>query len=1314
MRLFNTSLLVGIFIFIGCSTLQAQNNLSYNVKHYDIFDGLSNNWISDIFQDKDGFLWFGTQYGINRFDGKNFKVFTYIPGDTTAIKANWIRSITQLDDHKIYFGSLGGGINVLDPYQEKFTELFIKSNSNNHNISLINKLTPDDEKNLWISSTNGVFRYHPKDSTIKELYNRGSSNISISKNGSKLILGRQERTSKKQEQGHSIFKVVHDTIQEIPLPKDQKLINTFSISKDSTLVYTNKALYITYKSNGAWSQQKLNFESTYKTAVRDVPFIFKDKEGWIWVNGGKKIYRFSSDFTQQEAITIEALLNYPSSVSIRANCMFQDNESNYWLGTNLGVFQLIHHKPFRHPFLGELGKVREIVGRGDKIWFALPDGIYTWNKTKINSLKKINKKPVTSMVCASDSFLYTMGRDNQGQLALLKIDSNSNKETPIYFPNLDFSLGVCWRVIEDHNQRLWIAQWDNMIVYDLKDQSYFKIRFPRKRIGIIELYMDSFDNIWVGSINEGLLKFSNASKISEDENHNYKQFLHDVFNPNSISSNLIQSIRQDDNGLLWIGTDGGLNCLDIETEKFERYVRNDKMPNDKILTIINDTKGKLWLSTISHGILSFDIQTKKFDHFMTTDGLYDNSMLLSSAYLDDEDFIWLGSEGGIQYFNPDNLTTSKTRTPNMIWESYTKFKADTTIVYKFPNKSLSNENVITISPQDQSINFLFQTLTFEKPEKVRYHFKLQGYHKDWLPMKEKGSLTLSYLPKGSYELLVKATSEDQWEIPYEPIAITVVPPWYKTNLANALYILFIGSLIFVLYRIQLRIKIAETEKEFIIDLSQTKTRWFNQIAHEFRTPLTVILGAVDQAREKHASEIGSKTDKHLFQIEEQANHLSNQVHQILEIAKMQDNQLEVRTNNSDFVAFQRYLFHSFTSLAEKKDITLSFSSSHNSLYLLFDEDKWRKISTNIISNAIKYNTSGGKVFFSIVFKENKAALTIQIKDTGIGMSNKFVSKLFDPFAKEKIDDSQGVGLGLTLTKELVQLMKGEIAVHSQKGVGTTFTIKIPAIIPDDKPAAEIKNEEIILFEENDTPVVLIAEDHKEVRDYIHFCLASNFTILQAENGLVAWELCEKHLPDLVISDIMMPKWNGIQLSSQIRQNIATNHIPIILLTAKSGQSNQLEGLKTGADAYLTKPFNRTELLIRVDNLIKTRQKLREKYQRGETIITSKNKTIDHFMKNVIQIIHKQLDNDEFAVPQLAEYLSISRVHLFRKIKNLTGLPPTKFIRKIRLQKAQELLLQSELSISEIAYQTGFKDPAYFTRVYVEEFGKPPSEFRKQS
>ncbi|WP_299314268.1 hybrid sensor histidine kinase/response regulator transcription factor [uncultured Aquimarina sp.] len=1293
MKCIHKLILFGACFLLFCFDISGQVGVTYNVKSYNVFNGLSNNWVSDIFQDEDGFMWFATQYGLNRFDGKSYKKYTYTSKNPKSLTGNWVRSILQLSDGKLYIGTLGGGIDILDPHSGLFENL--EKLDDEKDILMVNNLTKYGKENLWISSTSGAYKYSPKNQTLKRVYNERSSNISVLNDGRSLIASKE-----------GLFEVKDTITKKLNLFKGRSISNILRLSNNKTLVYIANELYSIEKRNDQWVKEKLDFDSSYISNPSDKSFLFQDNRDWIWLAAGKKIWKFSPDFKTQIVLDAQDLLGYDFSKRVRLLCIFQDRDNDFWIGTNAGAFQLIENKSFRHPILGAVGNAREIVECQGKMWVTLPDGLYNWDKSNRAPLKKVSDYRMTSLACASNGVVYGLFKNES--VGILKINAENENIVEQFFEPKNMPSNP-WRIIEDANKRLWITQWDHMMVYDTTDGSYFRFKVTNNNVAIVDMFLDKDDTMWLATISGGLLKFSNASQITKSSDHNFKRFLHDENDPNSISSNLVMSLHQTNDGKLWIGTDGGLNRMDIEEEKFTRYMRDEQMPDDKILNITNDKNGILWFGTISHGITSFDPESNEFNTYTVEDGLYDNSMLLSSIYRAEDGYIWMGSERGVNYFYPEEVSITPNYKPNLIWSSYVKHRKDTSITRHFPNKL---NDVVKVSPEDQNVSFQFLALTFKEPENVRYQFWLQGFHNDWLPIQEKGLITLSYLPKGKYKLHVRASSsENKWEVLHEPISVIVLPPWYKTNVAYLAYSLFLMFLIYSFYKIQLRRKIAETEKEHVSSLAEVKTRWFNQIAHEFRTPLTVILGAVDQMKNRSVKEDDmSKEDKHLHQIQNQANHLSNQVHQILEIAQMQEDQLEVNEQIGDFVSFQKYLLYSFKSLAKQKEITLAFSSSLEELPIYYDEDKWRKITTNLVSNAIKYNTVGGKVSLQMQYvahKENSIVKVI-VEDSGIGISSTFQKILYDPFTRSQTENQNGVGLGLTLTKELVELMDGSIEVKSKEGVGTTFTISAPV-----KSIIETKElENSIVSEESSLSIVLVAEDHKEVQEYIQFCLASSYKVVLANNGQEAWDLCQKYVPDLVISDVMMPKWDGIKLGTMIRSHIATDHIPLIFLTAKANQHSQIEGLKIGADAYLAKPFDREELLIRVNHLIQTRTKLREKYNQEDVGTISENQVIDGFIQSVIDIVKDHMDDDEFSVPLLAEKLHMSRVHLFRKIKNLTGMPPTKFIRKIRLQHARDLLNNKEYSIAEIAYQTGFKDPAYFTRVYVEEFGKPPSESRK--
>ena len=1287
----------------------AQEESPYYIRHFDVNNGLSNDWISEIYQDQEGFIWCATQYGLNRFDGQHFTPYTYQAGDTTSIAANWVRSVIQANDKQFFLGTHGNGLSQMDPYRETFSNPLSLLDANKE-IGVINKVIKDKKENIWLSTYSGAFRYDRKKKELKQIYENYTAAISTWKNESVLVA-----TAKK-----GLIAVEKDSAYQFPLLKNKNVTSVFALQPDRILAFADAKLYLLKEENREWSLEWIAIETTYTHTPYYSPFIYRDRQGWIWINGGRWIWRFSSDLQQRKSFELSFLLNFDRSKRLTAHCMFQDREDNLWIGTNLGLFQLIPPRPFRHPVLEDLNQplsgVREVLECNDQVWFAIFDGLYAWEKGKPKHPRLLYDGRLNALHYASDGYIYSSALNEKTGVKLLKIDPRTHQIEFLAIKGPAFPAGNCWKIVADKNQRLWIAQWNYLICYDLKDRRYFSVYLQKEnddlKLELIDMLIDREDNLWLGSLKHGLLRIPSISDLQENEQPDHQQFLHDKNDPHSISSNIVQSIHQTPEGELWIGTDGGLNYFNPQSQKFQRFLRSDQMPDDKILNVTSDKNGTIWMST-GNGIISFQPGEKEFHVYTTQDGLYDNAMLLSSVFQNEDGFIWMGNTSGIQYFHPDNIRSSTNYRPNLVWESFTRHRSNTTLVHRFPLSGLSREQPLSILPRDQNVTFQFSLLTYKEPQKVRYRFRLKGYHGDWLPVQKNGMLTLTHLPKGEYELAVEGFSVDKgWRTAYASVYLRVIPPWYKTQWAYFLYALTLATLLFIFYRMQLRRKIAETQKEHLEHLARTKTRWFNQIAHEFRTPLTIILGATDQIKARLKGSISKKSGKHLKQIRDQTNHLTQQVSQILEIARMREGQFEIQNTTGDFIAFQRYLLRSFSSLAETQGVELHFSSAKDNLSIAFDEDKWRKITSNLLSNAIKYTAKGGKVFLEIdhIDVKDQSQIRLRVSDTGIGMSPQFISQLFDPFTRAQSGTARGIGLGLALTKELVELMGGKIDVESEEGKGSVFKVLMPVstLVPGPKDASEAA---VHLIEDTSQPLILIAEDHEEVQEYIKFCLATSYRLITASNGRRAWELCQEHIPDLVISDIMMPHWDGLQLGKAIRENVATDHIPIILLTAKSSHDNQLEGLKMGADAYLVKPFNREELLVRVDHLITSRKKLQLKYQKGDFGAASDHKKIDAFIQSVIQAVRENMDNDEFDIQELADSVHISRVHLFRKIKSLTGMSPTKFIRSIRLQKAKDLLTQKELTIAEIAYQTGFKDPAYFTRVYVEEFGQTPSQSR---
>jgi DNA-binding response OmpR family regulator/two-component sensor histidine kinase len=490
-----------------------------------------------------------------------------------------------------------------------------------------------------------------------------------------------------------------------------------------------------------------------------------------------------------------------------------------------------------------------------------------------------------------------------------------------------------------------------------------------------------------------------------------------------------------------------------------------------------------------------------------------------------------------------------------------------------------------------------------------------------------------------------------------------------------------------------------------------KLNWFQKIAHEFRTPLTIIFGAVDQLRDQSIKQ-SEIIDSRVEQIADQATHLTRQIDEILELAKVQEGAPKLQLEEGDFIAFQQRILRAHQHLADQKNIDLQFHSAIKSLHFAFDHDKCHKITGNLLSNALKFTPTGGTGSLIIAYADKvvKESIILKVKDSGPGISTELLPLLFEPFRQAEAHQGQGTGLGLALTKALVELHGGTISVHSKLNTGSTFTIELPITKEAHSSKVNRPTNNYSPLSDNEA-IVLIAEDHPEIRDHLESCLDGRYQILMAKDGLEAWELCQKHIPDLIVSDIMMPGKTGLELGHLIRSDQRTNHIPLILLTAKSGDSARMEGLEAGADEYLTKPFRRRELELRIERLLAYQQSLIKKYQNGDFSVQRSSKRSDTFMQNVVQIIRKKLDDDNFSVQILADALYLSRVQVFRKIKALTGQTPTLFIRQIRLQTAHQLIQQTDQTIAEIAFQVGFKDPAYFSRVFTEVYGFPPSSLR---
>jgi signal transduction histidine kinase/DNA-binding response OmpR family regulator len=854
----------------------------------------------------------------------------------------------------------------------------------------------------------------------------------------------------------------------------------------------------------------------------------------------------------------------------------------------------------------------------------------------------------------------------------------------------------------------------------------------------------------------GLNKFDKK----EEKFYSYK---HDPNNPNSISNNLVSTIYQDKNGVLWIGTEGGgLNRL-VPSDKeefpptFIQYRQKDGLSNDFVYGILEDKHHNLWLST-KNGLSKFNpdavddkgiAMPSAFRNYYAYDGFQDNEFTFGSNFKNSKSEMFLGGPNGFNAFYPDSLKENLTIPPVVITD------------FKVLNKNYDLDTSITeidkiiLSHNENFFSFEFAVLDYIAPEKNNYAYKLDGLENDWNYVDNRNFAHYTNLSPGKYVFRVKGSNNNGiWNEEGTSIRIIITPPWWKSWWAYVSYVCLLFGLIYFVRRYELNRqylkhswKLKQMEADKFQEIDRMRSRFFANISHEFRTPLTLIKGPVQQMLSK---DFKGNIEKQYQMILRNTNRLMQLINQLLDLSKLESGQIKLRTSPEDIIPLMKGLAQSFESLSNQRNITLQFQSYENKIIAYIDRDKFEKIIVNLLSNAFKFTPEGGKIIVDfgmpkVELKTNSKIATISISNSGPGIPAERLDKVFDRFYKADesyTKDSEGTGIGLALTKELVELHHGEIKVKSEAGKGATFTIHLPLgkkhllpeeIIPEPTEISSKTEMDSIEFEPllssetkvettshqgvKDSPTLLIVEDNPDMRDYMHGCLESCYSIREAENGEKGIQQALRYSPDLIISDIMMPKMDGFQFCAKIKTDERTSHIPVILLTAKASGESKIEGLETGADDYLTKPFDTRELQVRIKNLIEQRRQLQEKFRRGiivqpgDIAVTSID---EQLLQRAINAVENNISDPAFDTAAMAKEVGASRMLLHTKLKALTGQSTGEFIRTLRLKRAAHLLQQGYGNVSQVAFDVGFQSLSYFAKTFRKQFGQSPSHYASQT
>lgn len=924
-------------------------------------------------------------------------------------------------------------------------------------------------------------------------------------------------------------------------------------------------------------------------------------------------------------------------------------------------------------------------------------------------------------------------------------------------------------ILEDKNQTIWRANDSTLYYLDQSENDWIwrkelssLIRSTKEEQIFKQTLKDSFNlefeellnvfylgktsnKFWLGYRSGKLISYSPRNKKLEQfeflENEKYLS---------------INAIHEDSNGILWLATSDGLVYFNPKTNERKRYGVEDGLfdnssigfKGNSILALEPENETNLILST-AKVISKFNIPTGTFiNNFSKNEGIdYRENFQITSSFKSSKGEMFFGKMTSIVSFFPKSFFSKRK------FQSYKELKRETPFVLSsfeyadenrdtiFKNYNLTNHAEITLEHGSKSLTFEYVLTDFRASDKVEYSYKLEGDEDIWSIPSTLNITRFVSLPAGSYTFRVKAKDEyGIWYPKQLAIKIIILPPWWKTNWAYFIYFLIFAGLTYVAFyfvkkrlKLQAQLKREQEEALRLKELDNFKSKLYTNLTHEFRTPLTVILGMVQQIR----NEPKKYLDEGTRMIETNGRNLLRLINQLLDLSKLEDRSFQLKLQQSDIIPYLKYITESFHTYVNSKNLSLQFFTTEESLIMDHDPEQIKQVMTNLISNAVKFTPSGGEVIVRIM-KENEQ-LKIEVKDTGIGIAEDDLVNIFDRFYQvdgSMTREGEGTGIGLAHTQELVKLMGGKISVNSVLEKGSTFIIHLPirnqasiekTILKKEttnKINLDLKNLPNLdapIIEKNDLPQLLIIEDNHDVVVYLKSCLENFYQIDVAYNGQIGIEKAIEHIPDLIISDVMMPQKNGFEVCDFLKNDERTSHIPIILLTAKADADSKIVGLKRGADAYLSKPFDKEELIIRLEKLVERQQKMRT-YFSSKTIgkiesietegIEEAIQIEDAFIQKIKKIIEENYSDENFALPQLCQKIRMSRSQLFRKMKALVDTSPSNFIRTYRLEKAKHLLETTDMNVSEVSWEVGFKDVSHFSKTFQSEFGYLPSATNK--
>lgn len=1341
-------ILVVLKLFLFAGSAYADNG-NINFMNIGTKEGLSSNTINAMLKDRLGYMWFATADGLNRYDGEHFNIYRQNDAKPKGLPANLINAIYEDKNSNLWLGTENGlamydrrsnsfrdysgvikqsisslafdskgriwtasyfGLSIFNPNTTKLEELKLPNKEDAIANGPVTRVLADSQDRMWIGTQNGLYCYNPKskrisyyvqdksgiaDNYILAISEDHKGNIWVGTNNGLSLLraGSQKIINFRNQPGN-------------PNSLSNNIVYTIANEPNGKIwIGTEDGLNIFDPASGQF--QRLGFEGRNNNSLRGkaVKSLLIDEQGIFWAatfrGGVNKFDKNLAFFNYVKSNKFDPYgLNAPVVTSF-----VQTDANTLFIGTDGGGLSAFHIKKgmFNHiPLAGADDERLAILAMekvGDEVWIGTYlKGLFILN-TKTGAKTQIRKGAKGEHLNGNDVFC-------------IKKDSRGN---------------------------VWVGtNGEGVDCYDAESKRF--IHFSRTQKGAQFLDINGYiraveedidGNIWIATSGSGIAIYNpltGKSKMLSKANK-------------TLANDNITSLHRAQDGSMYIGSiGGGLTIYNPKTAKFTYLSEARGLANGVIYKILEDNAGKIWLST-NRGISSYDPDSRKFKNYFSHNGVQQSPFVTGSGIKLTDGRLFFGGTDGINYFHPSQLYTNK-NVPSVI---LTDLKIANQSVVPGPDSQIDED--ISVAKEmhldyGQNFSLSFAALNFTSPQENRYFYKLEGFDKEWNSVGNASTAMYTNLDPGTYTFLVRATSDaGEWDSPLKSIRVTVKPPFWRTYYAYTLYfLLFAGILWTIRYlgiqklkakfaveqernRAELLLAEERREAERKHQFDQLKIKFLTNISHEFRTPISLIMGPLEQLMQQETS---PERANQLDMLRRNARRLLNLVNQLLDFRNIKLKEQKLQASEGDFVAFAREVADSFKDLAERKQINFQFQSALRFYFTLFDQDKMERILFNLLSNAFKFTLKDGEVFLKIDALPNDRGLRISLSDTGIGMKQDTTEKIFERFFQNETGEeilNQGSGIGLSITKEFVRLHGGTIEVESIAGKGSVFSVNLPLRKIED--ALILEEDAVFMYDETSEdiqeadghhqslPVVLLVEDNEDFRFYLKDNLKKYYKVVEAGNGKDGWQKVLSAHPDLVVSDISMPYVTGTQLCQKIKTDKRTCHIPVILLTALSAESDQLQGLEKGANDYMAKPFNFEILHAKITNLLALNESLKSTYSKRIKVdapIVDIESDNEKLLNKAVLYIDENLTNSQLSVEDLSRHLGMSRGSLYTKILELTGESPVEYIRSIKLDRAAVLLEKSELNVSQISYSVGFATPNYFARAFRTRYGMLPSEY----